>query len=397
MSLDEAALVADVRSRLFKSTTSALTIGAELELLPVMASTGVAAPIDSASGLSLSAALRRAAVRLNWEEIRSDDGAPSWKLPDASRLSFEPGGQLEISSRPYRSCSALVMSLQQTVRDVSAVAGEAGIELVALGADPYNDIAAVPLQLRGDRYVRMTRYLEARGEFGIRMMRQTAALQISVEHGPRPLERWALLNALAPYIISLFANSSRYAGRDTGHASYRAHFWRKLDGSRTGVPFESSAPAERYARFALEAGAMRADNGMGEFHEFRSLLKDELLGWDDWHFHLSTLFPEIRPKEYFEIRSADTVAAEDLAAPLAFVAGLVYDECASDAVLALLEEPGDQLLVTSGHQGLRDPQIRSRAAELVRLSIEGASRLPADYLSAPHRAHAAAWLNQRVA
>ena len=391
MSLDEAALIAELRSRLFAPSSPALTIGAELELIPIVAASRLPAPIAS-----LLPSIRRAAIGGAWEEIQSEKDPPSWNLQEGGRLSFEPGGQLEISSRPHQSCSELVNSLQQTVRRLADSASEDGIELVAAGADPFNDISAVPLQLDSDRYVRMTRYLEARGEFGVRMMRQTAAIQISVEHGPRPLERWALLNALAPYVIAIFANSSRYAGGETRHASYRAHFWRMLDTSRTGIPFDKAEPAERYGQFALSAGAIRAENGRGEFHSFRSLLTNQQLGPDDWSFHLSTLFPEIRPKEYFEIRSADTIAAQDLAAPLAFIAGLVYDENAARVALAMLSEPDGELLETAGREGLRDRKIKSRAIELVRLSIEGAARLPHDYLTPEHLAHAEAWLNRRV-
>lgn len=395
MSLDEATLVADVRSRLFAPSASALTIGAELELIPVIAATKLPVPIDIARGPSLSQLLRDAGGP-DWIEISAAGGAPSWNLPDGSRISFEPGGQIEISSSPHDNLSDLASSLQETVRRLTIVAMTMGIELLFAGADPYNDVSAVPLQLTSDRYVRMTRYFEARGEFGIRMMRQTAALQISVEHGPQPGGRWTLLSALAPYIIAIFANSPRYAGRDTGHASHRAHFWRELDPSRTGIPFDKDDPSKGYADFALDAGALSADNGRGEFHRFRSLLGNPQLKMEDWHFHLSTLFPEIRPKEYFEIRSADTIAPENLVAPLAFVAGLVYDEASARAALSLLSAQDANLLVNAGREGLRNPALRFRAAQLVALSLDGMSRLPASYITQQHRAYAADWLTRRV-
>jgi glutamate--cysteine ligase len=395
MSLDEATLVADVRNRLFAPSALAITTGAELEFIPVIAATKLPVPIDAASGPSLLKLVENADAP-EWKEISATGGAPSWNLPDGSRISFEPGGQIEISSSPHDNLSTLVTSLQETVRRLTVAAKKSGLELLFAGADPHNDIAAVPLQLTSDRYVRMTRYFEARGEFGIRMMRQTAALQISVEHGPRPLERWTLLNALAPYITAIFANSPRYAGRDTGHASYRAHFWRELDSSRTGIAFDKDDPPKAYADFALSAGALRADNGHGEFREFRSLLDDPTLTMEDWHFHLSTLFPEIRPKEYFEIRSADTISPENLSAPLAFVAGLVYDEASARAALSLLRSPDVNLLVDAGREGLRNPKLRSRAAQLVGLSIDGISRLPASYLTTQHRTQAAEWLARRV-
>ncbi|MBA3644870.1 MAG: hypothetical protein H0W63_01700 [Gemmatimonadaceae bacterium] len=396
MSLDEAALLDDVRSRLFAPSSPARTIGAELELIPIHTETHAAVRIDDPHLPSSSRIVRRVAERQGWREASADGSAPSWDLPDGARISFEPGGQIEISSAPQSSCSGLIASLQNIVSMLSDAAAEEDIELLSAGADPYNGIDSVPLQLAAERYLRMTRYLAGRGEFGIRMMRQTAALQISVEHGPRPLDRWRLLNALAPYIIAIFANSPRYGGRDTGHASYRTHFWRNLDESRTGIPFRESDPAAAYTRFALGAGTLRAENGAGEFHPFASLLHAPETAMSDWHFHLSTLFPEIRPKEYFEVRSADAIAASDLAAPLVFVTGLVYDDDATMRALDVLGAPDEKMLVIAGRDGLRDNDLSARAREVIDVAIEGASRLPDEYLSDAHKEHAARWLRDRV-
>ena len=94
------------------------------------------------------------------------------------------------------------------------------IELLARGVDPYNDIKDVPLQLGRDRYARMTRYFDSIGPSGVQMMRQTAALQINLERGNDPKERWRLLNSLAPVIVALFAIAP--VRSTEGRASYRA-------------------------------------------------------------------------------------------------------------------------------------------------------------------------------
>ena len=62
----------------------------------------------------------------------------------------------------------------------------AGMDLEAVGVDPYNDITEVALQLHRPRYERMTRYFESIGPSGIRMMRQTASLQINIDAGRLP-------------------------------------------------------------------------------------------------------------------------------------------------------------------------------------------------------------------
>ena len=79
------------------------------------------------------------------------------------------------------------------------------MRLEPVGIDPYNDARAIPLQLDAERYRRMTAYFESIGPYGIRMMRQTAALQLSVDRGGEPAARRDLpehMAALQPHAIS---------------------------------------------------------------------------------------------------------------------------------------------------------------------------------------------------
>jgi glutamate--cysteine ligase len=219
------------------------------------------------------------------------------------------------------------------------------------------------------------------------MMRQTAALQINVERGDNPGLRWRLLNALSPIVVALFANSRECARRSTEWVSYRAQLWRTLDPSRTGIVYDESRYAERYLDFALDAIAMRNGDGAG-YRSFRSWITDGAVGMDDWLFHLSTLFPEVRPKNFLELRSADTIEPRDLAAPVVFVTGLVYDEQSADHAVDLLGTPSNDLLARAGKSGLADPQIHSMAAKVVNHALDGAQRLGSRYVLPAHVAAA---------
>jgi len=383
VSLTEATLLADVRKRFFSPTRSAtpLAVGAELELIPVDGDTRkvVAAP-------SCAKLLSHLGKRERWLDERVGDDPPTWTVPDGSRVSFEPGGQIEISSSPHETASSLIDSLQRLARMVETALNAEGIVLIARGVDPYNDIAAVPLQLKRARYVRMTDYFNSIGESGIRMMRQTAALQVNVERGAEPLSRWLLLNALAPVVVAVFANSASYGGADSGFASYRARLWRTLDVSRTGLPYDADDPVRRYLTFALNAGAIASAGiqGSARYESFRDWMTTTELSLEDWDFHLSTLFPEVRPKAYFELRSADTVDIGSLAAPIVFVTGLVYEQTRARDAARLLGAPSTRLLEAAGKYGLRDAELRALAGELIGLSLSGAATLGPRYLSAAH-------------
>lgn len=386
MSLSAASLLEDLRERFFSPSSphTPLKIGVELEVIPVHAATRLPAlPRGDASAGILGTAriLSDLAQSEGWAESFSETDPPSWTLSDGSLISFEPGGQIEISSAPHSTASGVVRGVQDLFTLIRRAMQSGGIALLALGVDPCNDVDQVPLQLHRDRYTRMTRYFDSIGPSGIRMMRQTAAVQINVERGPDPVARWALLNALAPYIVALFANSRSYAGRTTGHASYRAHLWRTLDRSRTGLPFNARDPAQRYLDFALDAGAMKSSDGSGPWLSFRDWMRSGNPDESDWLFHLSTLFPEVRPKEFFEIRCADAIDSDFLAAPIVFVAGIAYEPESAAVAGSLLGSPTEALLERAGRLGLGDQDIRRLTARLAALALDGAKRLGPDYLS----------------
>ena len=384
MSLSEAELLEDVRQRLFAPIRSANphAIGLELELIPVHKTTRTRALATNDARASSAEVLSLIGRREGWHEQSNGSDPSSWKLADGAYISFEPGGQIEISTAPKPTASASIDSTQSLVKMLRDAMSNAGIELLARGVDPFNTIDAVPLQLERERYADMTRYFDSIGPSGVQMMRQTAALQINLERGEDPESRWRLLNSLAPIVVALFANSRQYARKPTAWASYRAHLWRTLDPSRTGIPYDEAEHVERYLRFALDAIAMRG-GGPG-YRAFRQWIREPSINRDDWLFHLSTLFPEVRPKEFFELRSADTIEPDALAAPVVFVTGLVYDDECARRASELVGPPSEKLLERAGRLGLADPEVRRIASRLVVVALDGGRRLGNDYLRRQH-------------
>ncbi|HEX9382990.1 MAG TPA: glutamate-cysteine ligase family protein [Gemmatimonadaceae bacterium] len=389
MSLSEAELLEDVRQRLFAPTRSAnpYAIGLELELIPVHKTTRTRALATGDASASTAQVLSQLGRHEGWREQSNDGDPPSWRLPDGAYISFEPGGQIEISAAPKPSASEGIDSTQSLVKTLRDAMSNAGIELLALGVDPFNAIDSVPLQLHRERYTGMTRYFDSIGPSGVQMMRQTAALQMNIERGEDPKSRWQLLNGLAPIVVALFANSRQYEHRPTGWASYRAQLWRTLDPSRTGIIYDEAAHVERYLRFALDAIAMRGGDGSA-YRSFRQWINEPAVKREDWLLHLSTLFPEVRPKEFFELRSADTIEPDALAAPVVFVTSLVYDEESAHQAAELIGAPSEKLLERAGRLGLADPEIRRIASRLVVLALDGGRRLGSEYIRRPHLAAA---------
>lgn len=399
MSLTEAQLLEDVRQRLFAPSRSATprAVGLELELIPLIKSTRKPALVARGSSPSTGNVLSQLGERERWTEQPAGDDPSSWTLRDGARISFEPGGQLEISTSPHATASSAIESTRAVIGVLGDAMAKEGIELIARGVDPYNGIDAVPLQLHRERYAGMTRYFESIGPSGVRMMRQTAALQINLERGEDPVPRWLLLNSIAPVVVALFSNSASYAGKKINHASYRAHLWRTLDNSRTGIPYDEADPVSRYLDFALKAFAMRSGGDDRPYRTFRQWMTAGEVTLEEWQFHLSTLFPEVRPKDYFELRSADTIEAEWLAAPVVFATSLVYDRASAQRAFEIVGVPDSNLLELAGIKGVAHPALHRMARALADIALDGAQTLGEDYISRDDRQTASEYFDRVLA
>jgi glutamate--cysteine ligase len=383
MRLDRRVLADDLRRCVFPAPQPAgcaPRIGAEVEVIPIDALSGRPLPLETRDGVFTLSILRRAGASAGWCERRSAKAnVPEVVFPEGGRITFEPGGQIEISAAPNASVSVLVARLHDTIAAI-ADAAPAGVELLSRGIDPRTPINEVAPQLDADRYRRMLRHFDRIGPSGARMMRQTASFQVCVDGGQTPECTWRVLNALAPYMVAIFANSPRYDGRESGHRSFRSHIWRTLDPRRTGLLGRQDDLVEEYLRFALDAPAFLMPDVGDSAATFGYWLERGGVSLNDWRVHLSTLFPEVRPRGYFELRSPDVVAPEWYAAPLVLVAGLVYHRPNLATALDVLGAPDPDLLVRAGREGLADSVLGATAPTLCDMALEGCTALGSEFV-----------------
>ena len=171
--------------------------------------------------------------------------------PRGSRITFEPGGQLELSSPAFRGPTSCWQALHADVEHVRQALAAAGLRLLPTAIDPHR---APRRQLVHPRYDAMEAYFAATGadsaEVGPVMMTSTAALQVNLDIGSdldEAWRRWTLLHTVGPTMVAAFANSPVHAGRDTGWKSARQHVWQRLDRARTSMP-DGPDPATAWAR-----------------------------------------------------------------------------------------------------------------------------------------------------
>ena len=391
-------LLEDVRERLFARPSGRRGgewYGAEVELLVLDAATGRPLPIaddmadrddgpdpgdaaGSTAGHGGSLAFFRAyGEPLGWRVEAGPHGAPAIRLPDGGRLSYEPGGQIEYATPPRSTVADLAADLDRVVVPLVTAAAEAGIRLLGQGIDPVNPLERARAVLPGERYMAMRRYLSRIGDAGPRMMLQTAAIQVNVELGAaggRDAEpRWRLLNAAAPYLTAAFASSRTYAGADSGYASFRARQWRLLDRRRTGVLGREADAASEYTDFALEAGWIFAPEDR-EPDPFGHWVARGEVTLEDWRRHLTTLFPEIRPRGFLEVRCIDALPARWCHVPVSLVAGLIADSRSLGEAAEVVGSPDSMLLQDAARLGLRDPRLGRGAAALFEIALRAGER-----------------------
>jgi glutamate--cysteine ligase len=379
-----AVLVAELRARAFGMGLGAprpRRIGAKVELIPVQAESRAVVPIVAEEGPATLPFLRRFGARRGWEEEPTAYGVPRFRLPGGGAVAWEPGGQIALSTPPFRTATALLAALRATVLPLREAAREEGMELLSAGIDPHNPVEEVPLRLHGTRYTRMAEHFARLGPGGARVMRQAASFQLNLDWEDTPVLRWRVLNAATPYLTALFAHSPVYEGAPTGHRSFRAHAWRTLDPARTGTFRCVGDPAREYLAFALSTPALLKCTPAGERLPAAEWIARGDFTAGEWQAHLSTLFPEVRPRGHAEIRSLDAVEPEWYAAPVALLSGLLYHPASLREADALLGAPDPELLPRAGREGLADPAVARVAADLFALGLRGVAALGERFLA----------------
>jgi len=337
------------------------TFGLEVEAIPVNRISGRPLPLVRTL---------EALGSLGWTAYRSPkSGATELHRPNGARLTFEPGGQVEYSSAPHDTGTALLAEVEIALDAINAALQPINGKLLFVGLDPVTPVSDVPLQLTGPRYQQMDAYFESRSPAGRRMMRQTASVQLCVGTGPDPLQRWRLLSALAPIVTAMFANSPLDGGVPTGERSRRRRIWAQLDPSRTGLRALGADPIAEYLEFALNASAFLMGSAPQVAEPFRNWIERGATDVD-WQTHLSTLFPDVRPRGYFELRVADSVHGDGLAALVALVGGVLSHQNA-ERVAKLFPEPTSELMTAAGSDGLAHRVLRDAAIRAVALAREG--------------------------
>ncbi|WP_237047594.1 glutamate-cysteine ligase family protein [Lentzea guizhouensis] len=316
--------------------------------------------------------------------------SPQRPLPSGTPLTVEPGGQVEISTPPCTSLPTLFTTVESDLTELTALLADQGLVLGDQGADAHRTPSRM---LRVPRYAAMEHEFGRLGQDGISMMCSTAGLQVCLDFGEeQDLEsRWAAVHQLGPVMVALFANSPGLGGQRQNWASARMRTLYGTDPVRTRPSAVCADPAQAYARRVVDTPVIVVRGPGPNWIPPRRLTFADWIGGaldrsptsDDLDYHMSLMFPPVRPRGYIEIRYLDTPPPGGWIAPSALLVALFSDKSVVDGVLAATERASGRWLAAARY-GMADERIARAAKDVVALGIDALHRtgLSDDQISA---------------
>lgn len=307
-------------------------------------------------------------------------------VPGGGRLTLEPGGQVELSSRPHAGAGPAIEATAAGLEALQSALDTAGVHTAALGLDPARPSRRI---VSSPRYDAMEAYFEGDGGAGLSMMCATASIQVNLDLGdPADLvRRWRVAHALGPVLIAAFANSPLAVGVPTGAKSSREQVWAALDRTRSAPALSLLPPADAWARYALAARVMLIRAGATDYQPVRErmtfadwMAEGHALGYPtdaDFAYHLTTLFPPVRPKGWLELRMIDALPSPWWQVALAVTTALLDDPEALDTAERTCRPVVDCWAEAAAH-GLSHPGLASAARTCFAAALHALPRLGVD-------------------
>jgi len=322
--------------------------GIEAEKLPVNCETFKAVSYFGKNGVLEF--LKRYKEEYNWKYI-IQDGKITGLVNETGTVTLEPGSQLEYSINPQKTIAETAFLLKKFNDSIEKTGKEFNITWLEYGIQPFSsfkDIDVIPKK----RYAYMTDYLPSKASMPLVMMRETAGIQLAFDYESEKdaMRKMRISLMLSPFMTAMFANSPIKNNKDTGYKSYRALAWLNTDNDRTGLisreSFRQGASFEDYVNAVSDIPMIFLHRGDNYYETgnltFGGFIKSGFEGYradiNDWLNHASLFFPDVRLKNYIEIRNHDCVNYDLTLACIALWKGIMYNNKALEDVEELLKD-----------------------------------------------------------
>ena len=318
-------------------------IGMEYERIPVNKYSEEVVPYEGEFGVC--ELLREIAKVDNWDYIL--DGSEIIGLKKLhNTITLEPGCQFELSMEPQNTVAELKKNIEAIDFAIKPILEEFEIELLNKGVSPkttYKNIKLIPKK----RYHVMANYLW--GILSDVMMRETAGIQVGIDYRSEEdaMRKFRLANLMMPFVTAMYANSNIRGGVNTGYKSFRALAWLNTDNERCGfaTKFSNNMCFKDYISLLLNTPMIFINrdnmpvsiNGSITFKQYMDKGYEGFIPTiDDWKLHCNLYFPEVRLRNFLEIRNHDCVGDGLEYSIPAFYRGIMYSQEAIESAAKML-------------------------------------------------------------
>lgn len=284
-------------------------------------------------------------LRPDYDQAFYEDGRLI-ALQDAHTLiTLEPGSQFEVSFLYTRDMDQLRAWYDQAMAPVMKLVETQGADVVWSGGLPTVPADEVR-RIDKHRYEYMEVWFARTGNRGREMMKATASVHVSIDYADEAdfVRKVRAANILHPLLAFLMSNTPDYAAQDNPDILLRDSIWSDTDPARTGIPdglFDEGFGYQGYADWLEQIPVILMADG-GTYVPEPDLTvgqTGEKYGWNKAHIQhlLSMAFPDVRVKNFIEIRSADSVKPPYITAYAALIRALFYSRETVDWVLSLAQ------------------------------------------------------------
>ncbi|MCI8992208.1 MAG: glutamate-cysteine ligase [Eubacterium sp.] len=314
-------------------------------------------------------------------------------------ITLEPASQLEISIAPQTEIARIEMIYKRFYKKLEEIISPLHYLCTTYGYQPASTAASLPL-IPKKRYEYMDLYFSENGNGGMQMMRGTASTQISLDYSSETdfRRRYQAAYLLMPVFKLLTDHTPVFEGQPNHMHLRRTNIWNRVDHVRTGIlscVFHPAFGFDRYLSFLWDLPLIFVPEADGTERytgntPARELFAEKQLTRQDILHILSMAFPDVRLKNYIEVRGADSLPLPLALSYVALTKGLLYSPDVLSKCQMLIHDyqvdaaamikADEQIMQKGWDSRLFDIPIFNIAADLFAAAKQSLPKKEQDYL-----------------
>lgn len=272
-------------------------------------------------------------LNLGYKALNSDSDELLGLKKDNHYITLEPGGQIEISLKPYKKIEEIRLAYSKVLDDIKSSLLE-NQRIISLGYHPKSEIKSLEI-LPKLRYHQMFEYFKSCGKYAHYMMKGTASTQVAIDYHSEEdfIKKFRVSNFLSPFFYRIFDSSPIFEGKIYEKNNLRLNIWDYTDECRCGIP-NNALTKEKYdfkdySQFILDTPPIFLKKDEDYFFTgnktLRNIIQEKTFNGVDLEYALGMVFPDTRLKSYVELRMPDALPYPLSLAVPALIKGIFYN------------------------------------------------------------------------